>query len=234
MPSHSQTAYMNERKFSGNLLHLEPVTALLGARCLPDGEYPMGTVNSIYFDTMRLRSYLEKANGDHLKMKVRLRWYGRDEELGETVPAFLEIKRRIGSAREKTRLALDVPRSLLLDTPFSEGAFADVLATHSAAIDEPLFIGWSPVIQISYERLRYVDKPSGSRVSVDWNIRAPRFDDARLLGAAPVELGDLVCEFKNPGGTPPPWSGEMLHLGLRLGSFSKYGECMRRLAAGEP
>ena len=234
MPRPPATAYVNERKFAGTRLHLEPVAALLGARCLPDGEFPEGVVNSIYFDTPRLRSYREKDDGDFLKTKVRLRWYGRDEELGESVPAFLELKYRIGSARDKVRLELAVPRSLLLDTPYGSGAFADFLAAHSAALGEPLAIGWTPAVQITYDRLRYIDEPSGSRVSVDWNIRAPRFDPVRFPWAVPVELDDLVCEFKNPGGTPPPWAETMLRLGLRLGSFSKYGECMRRLAAGEP
>ena len=234
MLSFPPSAYVHERKFSGTRLHLEPVVALLDARCLPDGVYPEGTVNSIYFDTPRLSSYSEKANGDHLKTKVRLRWYGHDDELPVSVPAFLELKRRIGSARDKSRLELDVPRSLLLDTPYSDGAFTDFLAAHSAELDEPLAIGWEPVVQISYERLRYVDEPSGSRVSVDWDICAPRFNAVRFPWASPVELDDLVCEFKNPGGTPPPWAETVVHLGLRLGGFSKYGECMRRLAEGEP
>lgn len=196
--------------------------------------FPLGRVNSLYFDTPRLRSYQEKAQGDHLKMKVRLRWYGQDGDLPETVPAFLELKRRIGSARHKTRHRVEVPRRLLLDTSYADAVFRDFLASQSDALDEPLSTEWWPAVQISYDRLRYADVPSGSRVSVDWNIQAPRFHPEWFPWGVPVELDTLVCEFKNQGGTPPPWSEAMLRAGLRLGSFSKYGECMRRLAAGEP
>lgn len=234
MLSSTEPTYVTERKFSGDRTSFAAARDVLCARCVPDGEYPLGHINSVYFDTPRMRSYEEKANGDHLKMKVRLRWYGEDEALAPEVPAFLELKYRIGSARYKVRTEVQAPRSLLLETHYDHPDWADFLASFSKELDEPLSLGWTPVVQISYDRERYVDAPSGSRVSIDWNICTPRVNTRVFPGAFPVQLDAMVCEFKNRFGRPPLWSETMRNLGLRLTSFSKYGECMRRLLAGEP
>lgn len=227
-----EVPYVNERKLSGDARLATSVRALLDARCLPDGEYPVGRVNSLYFDTVGLSAYREKADGDHLKRKVRLRWYGLDGDLPESVPAFLEVKYRVGSARHKVRQRLEVPRSLLLETPFGDDSFRTFLARNGAAVGEPLAAEWTPVVQISYDRHRYVDVPSDSRVSVDWNIVAPRFHPERFPLGHPVALDEMVCEYKNEGGTPPAWLDELRLMGLRHGSFSKYGACMERLTEG--
>ncbi len=225
---------VNERKFAGHIASLQRVMAVVEQHCAPDDWFATGVVNSIYFDTAGLSAYFEKANGDNIKTKVRLRWYGRPEELPETVPAFLEIKGRIGSARRKTRTEMTVPRRLLVETPLDSADFLDFLG--SAARSETCFVplGWRPVCCISYNRRRYFDMPSMSRVSIDWNIRADRFNRSVFPWATSVTLDSFVCEFKNSGGTPPPWSEDMLAAGMRLGSFSKYGECMERLLEGTP
>ncbi len=225
---------VNERKFAGHIASLQRVMAVVEQHCPADDWFATGVVNSIYFDTPRFSAYSEKANGDNLKTKVRLRWYGLPGDLPETVPAFLEIKGRIGSARNKTRTEMDLPRRLLVDTPLDSPDFLSFLG--SAARTESCLVplGWRPVCCISYSRRRYFDMPSMSRISIDWDIRADRFNRAVFPWAAPVALDSFVCEFKNSGGTPPPWAEDMLAAGMRLGSFSKYGECMERLLEGVP
>ena len=200
---------VNERKFAGHIASLQRVMAVVEQHCAPDDWFATGVVNSVYFDTAGLSAYFEKANGDNIKTKVRLRWYGRPEKLPETVPAFLEIKGRIGSARRKTRTEMEVPRRLLVETPLDSTDFLDFLG--SAARSETCFVplGWHPVCCISYSRRRYFDMPSMSRVSIDWDIRADRFNRTVFPWATPVALDSFVCEFKN-------------------------GECMERLLEGTP
>ena len=177
---------------------------------------------------------LIEHNGDNLKAKVRLRWYGRREELGGEVRLFVEVKRRIGAARRKERLDTVVPAAWIADTPLDDPSFPAFLARQAERLGEPLGPAWSPVCRIVYDRLRYDDPLGGSRVALDWNIRADRFNESRFPWAVPVALDEMVCEFKNPGGIPPAWAEEMVRAGLRLRSFSKYGECMQRLSAGTP
>ena len=199
---------------------------------MADPKFPVGHINSIYFDTVGKRSYWEKANGDNLKMKVRLRWYGETEDLSGDIPAFLELKYRLGSARRKVRLDVVVPSAWICGASLSDDSFIDFLASHESALGEPVATEWRPTACISYDRVRYDDPLGGSRVSVDWNIRVGRFNENLFPWATPFSLGDVVCEFKNKGGHPPAWADEMAGAGLRIRSFSKYGECMTRLMNG--
>lgn len=223
---------VNERKFVGDLLDLPFVSLLLDARLLPDRDHEANHVNSVYFDTPGLRAWSEKDNGDNLKRKVRARWYGCPEELdGPETPVFLELKGRVGSARRKVRVEASAPTDMLLNTPLGDPAWAELFASRAEELGEPVGPDWTPVCRIEYDRLRYNDLENGSRVSVDWNIVAYP-NTTRFPWAAPVELDALVCEFKNHGGTPPRWSEALFRAGLRLRSFSKYGECMLRITEG--
>ena len=223
---------VNERKFVGDLLDLPFVSALLDARLLPDRRFATGHVNSVYFDTPGLRAWSEKANGDNLKRKIRARWYGRAASLSRETPVFLEIKRRIGSARRKVRVEARVPTDLLR-APLSDPGWQSLLSAHAEALGEPVGAEWEPVCRIEYDRLRYDDPENGSRVSIDWNVEGFP-NESRFPWAAPVSLDALVCEFKNRGGDPPRWSEALHRAGLRLRSFSKYGECMLRITSGTP
>lgn len=224
---------VNERKFVGDARDLPFVLALLDARLLPDRYHEKGHINSVYLDTPGLRAWAEKANGDNLKRKVRARWYGRPGELGAETPVFLELKHRLGSARRKVRIEVLAPTDLLLRTPLSDPGWAALFAAHAEELGEPVGPDWSPVCRIEYDRVRYNDLENGSRVSVDWNVEGFP-NEERFPWAAPVALDALVCEFKNRGGEPPRWSEALQGAGLRLRSFSKYGECMSRINSGNP
>ena len=223
---------VNERKFSGGMLSFGRALSILESYCAADDWYAAGVVNSIYFDTPGFSSYRETANGDNLKTKVRLRWYGIPEELSAEVPVFIEVKGRFGSARRKTHDETVAPRNLLLEAPLEGWELSDFLFSQSGGLGIALSRELRPVCCISYSRRRYFDTPSMSRVALDWDIRAERFNRALFPWAQPVFLDALVCEFKNAGGTPPQWSALMMAAGLRIGRFSKYGECMSRLLSG--
>lgn len=223
---------VNEKKFSGNITCLPRVMSLVETACTADLEFAKGVVNSIYFDTPSLIAYAEKANGDNLKTKVRIRWYGNRENLADEVPVFIEVKTRLGSARRKFRYDTTAPRELLCDAPFEDFSLKDFLLAHLNHLPVPISCDWRPVCQISYDRRRFYDHPTSSRISVDWNIRAPRFNRDIFPWGKPIQLDTIVCEFKNEGGTPPHWAQSIQNAGLHFGSFSKYGECMERFITG--
>ena len=159
---------VNERKFVGDARDLPFVLSLLDARLLPDRYHATGRINSVYFDTPGLRAWDEKANGDNLKRKVRARWYGRPGDLSAPeTPVFLELKRRIGSARDKVRAEVRAPTDLLR-APLSDPRWPALFAAHAPELGEPVGPEWAPVCRIEYDRVRYNDLENGSRVSVDW------------------------------------------------------------------
>lgn len=224
---------VNEVKYVGEARHIEPVQALLTAACQPDGEYPVGAINSIYFDTPNRQFHDEKINGDNLKLKVRLRWYGRPGPLtDEEVPVFIEAKHRLGSARRKARIAVRAPERWLATTPLEDPALLDFLYRHAAELGEAIPHLLRPTLCISYARRRFICPVSGSRVAFDWHIRAERIHAASFPVLGPVHLDRVVCEFKQPGKELPAWTYPLFQMGLRLRSFSKYGECMNQVLQG--
>src|SRR5215470_13619678 len=103
----------HEVKFIGASFAEPFVTSSLAALCAPDDQFPENVVHSIYFDSPDLASYAEKANGDYLKTKLRLRWYAerreRASEAGGPWTAWLELKMRTGSRGAKRRRLLRLP-----------------------------------------------------------------------------------------------------------------------------
>ena len=229
----SPSIFTNERKFVGDMADRGFVLGLLDAWLTGDRKYGKGHVNSVYFDTPGLRAWGEKANGDNLKRKVRARWYGRAEELGKETTVFLELKHRVGGARDKKRVETKVSTDFLLRASLADPAWPALFAANAERLGEPVGPAWTPVCRIEYDRVRYDDFENGSRVAVDWNIEAVP-NGERFPWAGPVALDALVCEYKNRGGAPPRWSEALQNAGLRLRSFSKYGECMNYIVNGIP
>ena len=229
----SSKGLVNELKFVGDALLTGDAVGLLEAACLHDPQHPRGEIHSIYFDTCA-RTYLaEKINGDNLKQKVRLRWYGqRGLSPGDNVTVFVEVKNRLGSARRKSRLALSAPYRWISQTPLDDPALSAFLYRHASLLSEPIPSHLVPVVCISYERRRYLCPQTGSRIALDNRIRAERFNTTQFAGVAGVQIDRAVCEFKNEGKALPEWSESLYSLGFRLRSFSKFGECMNQILIG--
>lgn len=224
---------VNEVKFVGDENLADPAIALMEAWCLPDSEHPEGRIHSVYFDGPGRMSLSEKVNGDHLKRKVRIRWY--DPPAGTAkpeIPAFIEIKHREGSARRKVRIQVPAPARWIRETPLDDDSWTSFLHRHAGALGEPLPLHLVPVLCISYDRRRYRCPQTGSRVAIDRRIQASRIHEAMLPCATSFRLDRAVCEFKNRGARPPPWSESLYRAGFRLRSFSKFGECMNRAIDG--
>jgi hypothetical protein len=225
---------VGELKYVGNETLADYAISLLESGCLPDPEYPLGQINSIYFDTPNLTALADKLNGDNLKLKVRIRWYGNLSGAtgpGE-VPAFIEIKHRIGSARRKNRRRVSVPARWINEVPLGDPSLPAFLYRQAGLFDEAIPDRLLPSICISYERRRYLCPRTGSRLAVDRDIRALRINEALLPAVVGVRLDRALCEFKSHGGTPPPWGLALYRAGFRLRSFSKYGECMTQVLQG--
>jgi VTC domain-containing protein len=195
--------------------------SLLQSVCRPDVEYPAATLSTIYFDTPDLRFLGEKIDSDYLKTKVRLRWYapigGRDDQ----ARAFLEIKSRVGDRRQKVRVRTPLTAGTLHDLPFDRAEFRDVLEL-ARPLGIPLPARLLPVVLIRYDRYRFVEPMSSSRISIDMNIEAPRGYHRLVRDAAPVTLSYAVLEVKGAGADLPRVLHPLVRAGARRGSSSKY------------
>lgn len=195
---------------------------LLDALCEPDPRYPAAVVSTIYFDTAQLDFLGRKLDSDYLKTKVRLRWYGDLEGHVAGERSFLEVKSRIGSVRTKERVETPLAASRLGRMPLDDPALAEVLDL-LLPLGLNLPSGLRPALLIQYHRYRYVDPLSGSRVSLDTEIRAPRADPRLLRHDYPVTLPAAILEVKGQSEELPRGLRPLLHLGARRLAFSKFG-----------
>jgi hypothetical protein len=205
-----------EIKFTGLARRADEMEALLRAHCPPDGAHPENVVHSVYYDTHGLAAYGEKADGQYVKTKLRLRWY---EPFGGA--AWLEIKAKRGSlgAKHRKRIACSAP------PPRDSAALAQVAREH-------LGVALQPTIWLAYRRLRFVAPDGSARVSLDRDIRVVWASPALPRRERPGALATFVVEVK--GDAPEPSASLLGLVGrcARRGAFSKYAACVDRVRGG--
>lgn len=221
-----------ERKFVSDMVSHDDVIGIMRAFCEPDGDYPQGDLESIYFDDPMLTSYWEKANGDSLKRKIRIRWYHTGETLSETTDAFLEVKDRIGAARDKARYRFKAPSALLIQSDLSSPELVSLLYSAISEAGFAINYGLVPSVAIRYRRFRFVCPQTLSRISVDWDIRATRSNRDIFPFAEPISCSATVCEAKSDYFRTWPFCDDLVRLGFRQESFSKYGYLVGQLLQG--
>jgi hypothetical protein len=172
------------------------------------GDYAEGFISSIYFDNGHLDLLNEKLNSDYLKAKVRVRWYSSVTTETPYPPVFLEVKRKVGSARRKIRQQLDWTSGWVKSRPLHDPSFLQVktiLAKLGNPFNRPLF----PTLQIDYRRSRYVAPHSGARLAVDSDIRVSRVKGQFISHLNGKSLGDAVFECKIRSQNLPDWLGQV-------------------------
>jgi hypothetical protein len=192
---------------------------ILSAACRPDEEYPSGCVWTIYYDTPRLSSLREKVNSDYLKLKIRLRWYS-ELDRPPSGPAFIEAKRRVGSRRDKVRLAVPYAASELADWALDDRrlmTLPHLLRTRGIALHGV----WQPVVLIRYRRDRFVEPVDRARVNLDSEIAALALHPGFSAKLTPGPLGLAVVEVKGWQQDLPIALRNLLTLGARKLSVSK-------------
>ena len=211
-----------ESKFVAERWRAEPARQWLQVICRPDPTFPRGTVFTVYYDTPSLDRLREKQNSDYLKTKVRLRWYHLDDRVSDS--AFLEIKSRLGTRREKLRLPVALeptwPTRGSLDVPSLRTVLQHLRSAGIPAIDH-----YRPVLLVRYQRHRFIEPLTGLRASLDTNICAPAASWAAQLVPSAVPLPHCVFEFKGPRDHLPETLRPLTTFGFRKSSFSKYGAC---------
>jgi hypothetical protein len=210
---------------------LAAVRLLLDSRCEADPAFPDNVVCSIYFDTVHLQLLDENRNGDRFKTKVRVRWYESPASGSSDPASVLEVKHRMGERRSKWRAQSPFSSSWLAQVSLEDSALLGV--SRVAARDAPIPpMQLIPYVLVKYRRQRYFEPLSGSRISLDTEIRVPKVNSHRLPGLASSPFETTVLEVKNSGGTLPPSLQCVTGLGCRKASFSKYSAGLNAAANG--
>ncbi len=213
-----------ERKYPISDARAPLFRAWLNARLRPDPQYPDGVISSCYFDTPGLDAYWESADGQLVKHKLRLRWYG--DPIDPFAGAWLELKSRDGAISSKQRLRFAAQGQSL-----GEGVFLPDRERLTEVLQN-LDPSAPPVLEatalIRYRRERWRDPASGLRVSLDTNVRIapPRPGPAWR----PLPRG-AVLELKSSGPLPPRLRG-LGRFGLQRTAHSKYALAVEQLLGG--
>jgi hypothetical protein len=193
-----------------------PAEAWLGAVCRPERERPPAWVVSVYFDTPDLQLLDEKVNSDYLKVKVRVRWYqSLSGSTGE--PAFLEVKRRIGTRRDKQRTPLGVPAGALARWRLEDPRWRTLIGQAAPSVGS----GLRPSLKLRYVRSRFLDV-SGARLALDRRIEVAALHAALSSGPLRADVGQAVVEWKGMSADLPFHLRAITGFGARRQSFSKY------------
>jgi hypothetical protein len=217
--------------------------ALLRRVCRADREFPVGQVNSLYFDTPDLDQHQRSDSGEFAKDKIRIRWYGEEYDphraggeacdgrasgcADELVRVWLELKSRRGFASTKQRLTLDVPASALTFTALPRGIVAPMtLARTMAGFGFFTYAPLRPVVAISYWRYRFVEPETGFRISIDSHVRSSVVMPGIGRGERGLELPGAVVEVKGSRFEVPRSLREIAEIGSSWTRFSKYSSSL--------
>ena len=219
-----------EIKFTTLSIYADALTAGLRAICFPDPDHPENIVNTLYFDTPDLSAYREKQDGHYIKNKIRLRWY--DETATRTpgddgsMQAWIECKSKHGSAGQKTRHPVTIPRSILSLPAFDPSLLTAALAKHTASD------ALRPTVWLEYRRSRMLFADNQYRIAVDSDI-TPKWAPEILPGhAANLPLQFAVVEIKGPSLDYPEPLSRLIGRFARQSAISKYEMCLNGFLEG--
>jgi len=162
--------YRYEIKFVLDNARLSDAIQWLYNKTTANERYSRRRVNSIYFDDVSFSSVRDNLAGISKRNKLRLRWYGNQEN---SLP-FFEVKTKNGRLGSKTSFPIKSIDNSLLDISLDKIASECTknLLEHGIVFDEYL----TPTLQVNYER-EYYETHNGVRITIDNDIN---FSDTQL------------------------------------------------------
>lgn len=224
LPPAETDALDHEVKFVFPGATVEVARTILLAACRREAPHAASRVETIYFDGPGLESLDEKLGSDYRKAKIRLRWY----DGGAAV--WLEVKRRVGSRREKLRAPAPLDGRELSRRSLGAPDLGCVPAL-LAAVGEATPPGLAPAVHLAYRRERFVEPASGLRISLDSAITPLRIAEwataaSGIRRSAAGLRSPFLVELKGDRRDLPPALAALAALGGRRESFSKYSFCL--------
>ena len=190
-------------------------------RSLPEHfikNWPDRVVNNVYFDSPTFYLYHLSSEGISDRKKIRIRWYG--DTFGENIPAFLEVKSKMGLVVEKLNCRL----GNLKITPdrILKNGFNDVIPrTVPVNLYSDLQV-MKPVLVNRYLRRYYTSTRMDIRITIDSDLEfaLPRQTvHSRFSGRY---CSDRILEIKYPAGLDEYMPSLTQKFPFRLARVSKY------------
>ena len=218
MPPAEQLRY--EMKMVAPVSEWAQVRAMLNVH--PAGfhaAYPRRRVNNIYFDTINLDSYAENLSGIAQRMKLRLRWYGKEIVIRRGI---LELKCKLAGPGWKLSHAIGV--TIDLGRKRWPAIVAAIRRDAPPRFVSALDVAHRPIVINHYERDYLISNDGRVRITVD----GPQSVYSQLATSVPnlridcSRHGCIVVEAKVDTEHRDRLIDVLSDLPLHVGRHSKY------------
>jgi len=189
-----------------------------------DGKY---RIRSVYFDNISDKALREKVNGNQLREKFRIRYYGDDFSR-------ITLEKKI----KHDNLCMKVGAGLTLEECWKIlRGDTEFMRSHPESLVQELYCKMKsqllrPRVLVSYTREPYVFAAGNVRVTFDMDIRTTLwhpgfFEDIVFDIPAGETPSNVIMEVKFDDFLPEVIQHVIQAPGVRQQAFSKYGVCRR-------
>jgi len=159
--------------------------SLLSSKLFFIEQFNERVVNSIYFDTLNLKSALDNLDGISNREKHRVRWYGKNTELFTT--PILENKIKKNFQGHKIFYRLDKFNKKTLNN--------NSLSNLTKNINELLPLkNLQPVSMTSYRRIYLISADKKIRATLDFDLKHKKM--INYIENFFININDIILEFK--------------------------------------
>ena len=180
--------------------------------------WPDRVVNNVYFDNRTFYLYHLSSEGISDRKKIRIRWYG--DTFGKNIPAYLEVKSKIGLVVEKLNCRLgnlNITPGMIIKNGFT----GFVPRTVPVELRSDLQV-MNPVLVNRYLRRYYTSTRMDIRITIDSDLEfaLPRHTvQSRFSGRY---SSDTILEIKYPTALDEYMPSLTQKFPFRLARVSKY------------
>ncbi len=148
-------------------------------------QYSERTVNSIYFDTLNLKSAFDNLDGVSNREKYRVRWYGKNTEIFDN--PILENKIKKNFQGYKIFFKLNNFDKKKLD---NENLFELTKLVNKFSVNKNLY----PITMTNYRRNYLISANNDIRATLDFNLQYKKLNN--YIENFFVKSEDIILEFK--------------------------------------
>lgn len=200
-----------ERKFIINNLTIPELENILRNSNLKfKKNYKKRKINSIYFDKANFSSFFENIDGNNLKKKIRLRWYG-DKKI--ILSPNLEVKKKNAHLNQKLIYKIKNFKKI---TP----SFRNILYLLKKLKKKYFFLSDThPISSTHYDRLYFVSSQKNIRATIDYNINYINFVENQNLNKFSKSV---ILEIKYSNNSDNTIRKCLSNISFRINKNSKY------------
>ena len=194
--------------------HLTLINSLIRSNLFFNKQYPNRRVNSIYFDDINHSSIRQNLDGISEKKKIRVRWYGTQNQLVNPV---LEIKNKKGLETRKETYKI----SELDGLKFPDFKNLDLIK-NTVNLQKKSKNTILPILTTNYDRQYFISNNGKIRATIDYNLKSIHLKNPSQMEIVKNFSSTCILEIKYPTNLDKYVRLNLKEITLRLSKNSKY------------